>query len=330
MEKEILYLENMLKNSKCHLPTFINAPISKNLEKEHGYIKTQDYDLFFRNNIEIAKKIKEIPEFLKRYHTVIKVNFIQIGNIREEQPHLEYYDDVNTKYITNKPEIPQYILATYHYNPDHSIDFGDFFSLLFRNQSFAKFFHFLLDSYFYLSDSLTLLDEKGIYPIYLKETTIFFNERNRPILSCMDNIITDFTPSVIDNLVNLIKEDPSVFPVEFHVLDYLNREKKSVFSYIDLEILCKTNFSLNKDFQIQKFINKSSKQIIDYIMIYSMKTLNNYQLSLLYLKQLDKIMDSNFHTKYEGPIRKIYAILGENKGSTLTETREKILTILFS
>jgi len=315
MEKEIIYLENMLKNIKCHLPSVINPPIYKNLENAQTYIKTQVNDIFFHNSAEKAKKIKEIPDFLKRFHTVIKTNLIKIGDIREEQPHLEYYDKIETQ------NIPQYILATYHYNPDNYNNFDNFFSLLLREQSFKPFFHFLLDSYFYLLDSLILLNKKGLYVIYLKEYNIFFNEYNRPILSCMDKIIDIHK----DELKNLIIEDKSLFPVEFLVLDYLNREKKPVFLYSDLD----KDFDLKKDL-FATFINKTPNQIVEHIINNSLKTLNNYQLCLLYLNQLDKIMDDYYPLKFEEPIHKMYEILTKNQGLSLTEMREIMVSGLFS
>jgi hypothetical protein len=74
------------------------------------------------------------------------------------------------------------------------------------------------------------------------------------------------------------------------------------------------------------FENKTKEEIMTII-----PTLNNYQLSLLYLKQLDKIMEETNHNQYQYPfiekVRECFqnVVFAEpRKREKLQETKEKI------
>lgn len=131
-----------------------------------------------------------------------------------------------------------------------------------------------------------------------------------------------------DSLIELNKK--GIYPIQFNQKTiFFNREKLPILSlpltfHINTEnnLLEMMNYLPMDLFSL--FENKTKEEIMTII-----PTLNNYQLSLLYLKQLDKIMEETNHYQYP-LIEKVQecfqnVVFAEpKKREKLQETREKI------
>jgi hypothetical protein len=162
----------------------------------------------------------------KRYYLFQSFSRIKIGEINQEQFHLENYEDLSHQIQSS------YLLVTYPYSQKQTLEsfFSPFIESVSTNQ--RTFFHYFFSSYFYLIDSLVLLNEQGIYPIRFNEETIFFNREKLPILFLPLNYHrsqNNSTEYFIGLIQHLSKEDLYYLPVEFHILFFLERENKSRF-----------------------------------------------------------------------------------------------------
>ena len=277
------------KKSIDHLLENISKSSNKNpkskLQPHKGNKKEQiirNYDFFLKNEIETNEILKNTNKtnINQRYYLLESFSALKIGEINQEQSHLENYTPLN---ISINPS--SYVLVTYPYYRKSYPTFETFFS---RIIELKPFLHYFFSSYFYLADSLIELNEKGIYPIQFNEKTIFFNREKLPILS---------------------------LSLTFH----LNTENNllEMMNYLPMDL-----FSL--------FENKTKEEMInECIMI--MPNINNYQLSLLYLKQIDKIMEETNHYQYQyaliEKVRECFqnvVFADHKKREKLQETKEKI------
>lgn len=271
-KKEIDHLlENISKSSN-------KMPKSKLRSQKKEQI-IRNYDFFLKNEINTNKILTNTNTKTKtnqRYYLLESFSPLKIGEINQQQSHLENYTPLN---------IPSYVLVTYPYSRKSYPTFETFFSQFIESK---PFFHYFFSSYFYLADSLIELNEKGIYPLQFNENTIFFNREKLPILSLS--------------------------------LTFQNKTENNFLETID--DLSMNLFSL--------FENKTKdKTKEEYITI--IPTLNNYQLSLLYLKQLDKIMEKLLNHPDSYPfiekVRECFQNVvssDDKKREKLQETREKI------
>ena len=124
---------------------------------------------------------------------------------------------------------------------------------------------------------------------------------------------------------------------------FLEREKKEVLVKEDIQFILEfvdenTQIYLyhtNLQEEIYFYENKSKKEITQDCLQNTLQNINNYQLCLLYLKQLDKIIENPFlkdkMNNYKYPfIKKVEEIFKKVVGSTnqkrekIQDTREKI------
>ena len=258
-------LENISKSSNKNIK--IKSKLREyNDNKKEQIIRNDDF--FFQNEINTKELLINTRNINERYYLFQSFSHLKIGEINQEQSHLENYTQLH---ISNTPK--SYVLVTYPYSYKSYPNYKTFFSRLNEPKTF---FHYFFSSYFYLVDSLILLNEKDIYPIRLNEETIFFNREKLPIL---------LLPLTFQNKNNLLEMIP----------------------YLPMEL-----FSL--------FENKTEEEMRNE----GIQNLNNYQLSLLYLKQLDKI--SNQYSLIE-KVRECFqkVVFSEpRKRENLRETKEKI------
>jgi len=272
------------KNTINYLLENISKTSNKNqkskLRPYKGNKKEQiirNYDFFLKNEIETNEMLKNTNKtnINQRYYLLESFSPLKIGEINQEQSHLENYTSLHISTTSS------YVLVTYPYYRKLYPTFETFFS---RIIELKPFLHYFFSSYFYLADSLIELNEKGIYPIQFNKETIFFNQEKLPILS---------------------------LPLTFQIKTQNNLLE--MMNYLPMDL-----FSL--------FENKTKEEIMRII-----PTLNNYQLSLLYLKQLDKIMEETNHYQYQYPliekVRECFqnVVFAEpRKREKLQETKEKI------
>ena len=271
-EKESMkhLLENICKSSNKNIK-------SKSKLREYNDNKKEqiirNFDFFFQNEI-VTKELltnTNTRNINERYYLFQSFSHLKIGEINQEQSHLENYTPLD---ISTTPQ--SYVLVTYPYSRKSYPTYKTFFS---QWNEPRTFFHYFFSSYFYLVDSLILLNEKGIYPLRLNEETIFFNREKLPILS---------------------------LPLTFQNKNNLLEMKK----YLPIEL-----FSL--------FENKTEEEMRNE----GIQNLNNYQLSLLYLNQLDKIMEKSNEYSFIEKVRECFqkVVFSENdKRENLRETKKKI------
>jgi predicted ATP-dependent protease len=281
------------KKSIDHLVENISKSSNKNqkskLQPHKGNKKEQiihNYDFFLKNEIDTNEILKNTNKtnINQRYYLLESFSPLKIGEINQEQSHLENYTPLN---ISINPL--SYVLVTYPYSRKLYPTFETFFSRIIESKTF---FHYFFSSYFYLADSLIELNEKGIYPIKFNQKTIFFNREKLPILSL-----------------------PLTFHQENNFLETIHHLSKEDFDNL---------------FPFSLFENKTKEEMRnECIMI--MPNINNYQLSLLYLKQIDKIMEETNHYQYQYPliekVRECFqnvVFADHKKREKLQETKEKI------
>ena len=169
-------LQNLSKSQPQKQPSKSQENDKKNPKKKtKQIIRTNDF--FFNNEVSSQIKIKQIPDFYKRYYIFQNFSPIKIGEFNKEQQHLENYEDVSNQLNARET----YVLVTYPFlNPDFNTDFNTFFSPLIRFQNQISnpktFFHYFFSSYIHLVESILLLNENNIYPFLIKEETIFLDK----------------------------------------------------------------------------------------------------------------------------------------------------------
>jgi len=265
------------KNIINHLLENISKTSNKNqkskLRPYKGNKKEQiirNYDFFLKNEIDSNEILKNTNKtnINERYYLLESFSPLKIGEINQEQCHLENYTPLHK---------PTYVLVTYPYYRKSYPTFETFFSRMIESKTFL---HYFFSSYFYLADSLIELNEKDIYPILFNEDTIFFNREKLPIL---------------------------YLPLTFHIKTQNNLLE--MMNYLPMDL-----FSL--------FENKTKEEIMTII-----SNISNYQLSLLYLKQLDKIMEKFNQYPFIEKVQECFrnVVFSEpRKRENLRETKKKI------
>ena len=259
-------LENIYKSSNKNIKS---KSSQYNDNKKEQIIRNNDF--FFQNEINTKELLINTTNINERYYLFQSFSHLKIGEINQEQSHLENYIPLN---ISTTPQ--SYVLVKYPYSYKSYPNYKTFFSQWNKPRTFL---HYFFSSYFYLVDSLILLNEKGIYPLCFNEETIFFNREKLPIL---------FLPLTFQNKNNLL-EMKNNLPIEL--------------------------FSL--------FENKTEEEMRNECI----QNLNNYQLSLLYLKQLDKIMEQSNQYSLIEKVRECFqkvVFSKHDKRENLRETKEKI------
>jgi len=215
-KKTIEYLlENISKSNK-------KKPKSKlrqyNDNKKEQIICNDDF--FFQNEITTKELLTNTRNINERYYLIQSFSRLKIGEINQEQSHLENYTPL---YTSTTPQ--SYVLVTYSYSRKSYPTYKTFFS---QWNEPKTFFHYFFSSYFYLVDSLILLNEKGIYPLRLNEETIFFNREKLPILSL---------PLTFQNKNNLL-EMKKYLPIEvFSLFENKTEEEMRNLNNYQLSLL---------------------------------------------------------------------------------------------
>ena len=249
-------------------------------------------DVSYEKELQLQKKVKEINSFEKRYSIIQKVSSLQLYN-QTQKPIIQGEDEDEDDLLTTREltSIP-YLLITYSLS-SNDYTWENIFSPLRENytKSPKSYFHYYFQSYFYLVDSFLLLNQKNIYCLKLNEEIIYINSDNK--LPMLFLPIT-FTLNSTFHPSDITK-----------YIIHLSEEDKN---------------NLPPDFSLEEEEIQSS-----------LSTLSNYQLSRLYLQEIDKISYTQIHNKKYETLRKkvvtcFQKVLDFPK-ETLEQTKNKILSL---
>jgi hypothetical protein len=311
--------------------TLINSQINNKNKKYDKNLKNESkivlYDFFSANEINISKKIKNIPYNANYFDIISDYDFIDISKIDENL--IENIDlNENKKYII------------FHYNNQIQVDFQDF---LFNLSNIKHFISSLLDSYTNLLDSLIKLNDENICFFELNTHNIVFLNNNTLVLKNFKNslLISNLNESYIKNIIKNI-DNYTYKPLEIHVLFYLIINNAETLSLSFIETIC-SNYVKNMDILLlfsqkyietyektcieilKKYINKPKSAIIADILEYH-KYWDNYSLSILYLHIIGNI--TRFFSLKDTFLNKFTMLLTKNihpnplKRETIKETFE--------
>ena len=256
--------------------------------EENTKIKIKPNNFFSVNEIKICDKIRKISNYLNYYNIISQNSFISVGEMNEKV--------LETIELANVDNNQKYLLFEYNYK--RNTDFEDF---LYNLPTPKLFIFHVLDSYKYLLTSLNILQNNNICFFNLSSKNIIFNKNLNPILDNFEKSLITNNVSNQTYFVNIIKEinDFTYKPIEIHLLFYIIANEEERLSYSLMEIICDNyikNMSILSFFPenyknsfknqcicfLEKYINKSQKEIIDDIILYCHKW-DNYELSVLYL-----------------------------------------------
>ena len=311
--------------------TLINSQIKNKNKKYDKNLKNESkivlYDFFSVNEINISKKIKNIPYNANYFDIISDYDFIDISKIDENL--IENIDlNENKKYII------------FHYNNQIQVDFQDF---LFNLSNIKHFISSLLDSYTNLLDSLIKLNDENICFFELNTHNIVFLNNNTLVLKNFKNslLISNLNESYIKNIIKNI-DNYTYKPLEIHVLFYLIINNEETLSLSFIETIC-SNYVKNMDIlllfsqkyietyektcveTLKKYINRPKSAIIADILEYH-KYWDNYSVSILYLHIVGNI--TRFFSLKDTFLNKFTMLLTKNihpnplKRETIKETFE--------
>jgi len=249
-------------------------------------------DVSYEKELQLQKKVKEINSFEKRYSIIQKVSSLQLYN-QTQKPIIQGEDEDEDDLLTTREltSIP-YLLITYSLS-SNDYTWENIFSPLRENytKSPKSYFHYYFQSYFYLVDSFLLLNQKNIYCLKLNEEIIYINSDNK--LPMLFLPIT-FTLNSTFHPSDITK-----------YIIHLSEEDKN---------------NLPPDFSLEEEEIQSS-----------LSTLSNYQLSRLYLQEIDKISYTQIHNKKYETLRKqvvtCFQKVLDSPKETLEQTKNKILSL---
>lgn len=284
------------------------------------------YDFFCINNIKICEKIKENYNLPNNYLIINDYNPISINEINEKK--YNYNTNINNKYVLLE------------YNSEKHLDFYNF---LFNLPNPKLFIFHLLDSYEFLLNSLSKLQEINVCFFNLSVKNVVFTKKYKPILQ---NFETSLLLDKCCNIEYFLKmfdkiDDYVCKPIEIHVIFYLIKNNEDSLSFSSIDSIC-NNFVKNTEILslfpqnfkeeyyktcmncLKKYINKPKIEIIKSILTYS-NTWDNYELSILYLHIIGKV-STTFLLK-DTFMNKLIIILTKNIGADPTTRNTIIETI---
>lgn len=267
--------------------------------------KLVEYCFYSINEGNISDNIKKIPYYSNNYLIVDDYDFVNINQLNSK-----YFEKVNTK--NNK----RYLI--FKYKNEKIINFNDFLNT-FRDPK--EFILNIIDSFFYLLNSLIKLEDENICFFNLSPENIIFNldcgEKPFLINFQLSLQVLKLNEEYISNIIKKL-DNYTHKPLEVHILFYLIRNDISYISYSFIEeiseVFVKKNSILNlfsekyKEFyktscieSLKKYINKSK----NYVIIDILKQNNKwdvYSLSVIYFHIFGNIsrvfsLKQNFITK---------------------------------
>ena len=246
------------------------------------------YDKKCENEIKINEIILNIPFYYNYFSLFTNWGFINDSFINEN-----YFDFINNN---EERKNSKYILIEREKN--ELIDFHIFFQ---NSKNIYEFIYKFIHSYKNLLYTINILNNNNICYFDLKYDKISFDNYGFPLLYDFEEAIcyTDF------KLLNNYIPNYYIFPLEVHVISYMNDNDIKSISREIIEKICKNYVIRNRALLIMneelivdyykkcvtsllKYINIPREKIITELTKY-MNTWDNYSLSIIYLQLLRNI-----------------------------------------
>lgn len=269
-----LFLQNFVKKNESQ----------KNLQKNVKTIKKEDFTTI--NEINICKKIKNIPYYSNNYLIVEDYDLLHVSKLNDK--FIEKFNLINEN---------NYLVFTYKNNV--LMDFNDYFLNLKEPKLFILN---VIETFSYILHGLIKLNEYDICFFNLSPQNIVFNLncgtkpqlQNFHLSLLISKINEDYITNIIQN-----HNDYTHKPLECHILFYLIHNDMSTISYSFIEEICdifvnkmsvlclfsekyKESYKLSCIEVLKKYINKSKADITRDI-LNQIHTWDIYSFSVLFL-----------------------------------------------
>lgn len=260
------------------------------------------------NEVAVGNAIKGIVNYSVNFVPVIDTCVVNLGKVRRNNPHvLDKCDVINEVSDSGKPK---FILMKMPYID--SLYFYDYIGRMGSNKK--KIISCIFDTYQYLIESIERLTEHGVVHHDLKLQNILMNLKTEtPIIIDFGlSIIVTEAPTLEFWKLHFYKYSPdySVWPLETHVINYLQNETDAALTRADVETICEAFVNANDALSIfsKGFRARYLKACIEYHsrwvgaerdaaragLISGWRTWDNYSLSIAYLQILGYISSNGF------------------------------------
>ena len=258
------------------------------------------------NEVAVGNAIKGIVNYSVNFVPVIDTCVVNLGKVRRNNPHVLDKCDV----ATDAPPNTKFILMKMPYID--SLYFYDYIGRMGSNKK--KIISCIFDTYQYLIESIERLTEHGVVHHDLKLQNILMNLKTEtPIIIDFGlSIIVTEAPTLEFWKLHFYKYSPdySVWPLETHVINYLQNETDAALTRADVETICEAFVNANDALSIfsKGFRARYLKACIEYHsrwvgaerdaaragLISGWRTWDNYSLSIAYLQILGYISSNGF------------------------------------
>lgn len=261
------------------------------------------------NEVAVGNAIKDIVNYRVNFVPVIDTCTVNLGKVRRNNPHALDKCDV-TNEATSTSSKTKFTLMKMPYID--SLYFYDYIGRMGDNKK--KIISCIFDTYQYLIESIERLTEHGVVHHDLKLQNILMNlKTDTPIIIDFGlSIIVAKAPKAEFWKLNFYKYSPdySVWPLETHVINYLQNETAAALTRADVETVCEAFVNANAALSIfsKGFRARYLKACIEYHsrwvgaerdaaragLVAGWRTWDNYSLSIAYLQIMGFISSNGF------------------------------------
>ena len=263
---------------------------SKDFERTPKKTKLVKYGFYSVNEVQISNKIKDLPDYGKKYNILDDFEFININQYIEK---IEL--NSNDKYMV------------FHYKNGLFIDFETY---LYQIKTPKILFFWVIESLSYLLNNLYTLNENNVCFFNLcPQNIVFLNHcGEKPIICNFQHSIQliRFNENYFAKIINDLDVNYIYKPLEVHVLFYLIKNDLNTISYSFIEEICEiytNNLTVLEFFSpkyiesykkscietLKPFVNKKKGEIIKELM-QNVNTWDIFSLSMLYLHIIGNII----------------------------------------
>jgi hypothetical protein len=244
------------------------------------------------NLIQVSKKIKKIPNYIKYYDTILNYNYFP------------------------KEELSKQIRITKSNLKSSTIEFIDYFKQ--NNNSLLN----IIDTYIYLLDSLQLLHQQNIvyngFFIFFDSSIIFNKITHTPIIHEFTYAIDCQLVSICSTFLNEIDLSSSPLPPDLYILAYMSQNNITSISVQDIKQLTHIE-------GVDCLINKPYEYIITYLTKNQFKW-DVYGLTIIFLHLIHHHI--NYEHKYFDIFIQQLEQIVELGGVTTNDAKNRIQSII--
>ena len=244
------------------------------------------------NEIIIVDQIKYlIPDYDEHFYVFNTIERLKIASIDEEMDHIESAKEI---------AVDSDLLQTYDYK---KLIYADSYLKNLSTTSYKKYIMNLIDFYRASLISITKLFVECILHNNISLDTVIVDEKEETLL------ISNFTFAIEIRREKLLKfcsdkiNISSRLPVEFHLLHYqiandCSLSQDNIETVVSKYLSTNSLNSLNSHSYFSKYVNKSTDEIMSYMIKYA-DTWDNYALSSVFLSILrSSKKDNQFITEF--------------------------------